>query len=239
MKLDALQKRALAMLGIPAGVVERWDGSGLVNQAAADGEVLVYGPIVDGLEAAWISEFLGDVVMSNAMFRERLNAIEGDVLVRIDSPGGDVWSASGIMTAITERRNAGDNVDVVIDGLAASAASLVMLAGGTVRVAPMASIMIHQASGLMSGTAEEFREMADFLGRIDAQAAELYAQRMDKSEAEVMADLQNVTWFTGPEAVEAGLADEVISLESRKTNNAADMFARRNLRLAALTGAAA
>ena len=244
MKLTAMHKRALAMLGIPVSVIERWE-AGVVRitaaSAAADNEILVYGPIVDALDGAWLTEWFGEgVVVSNNLFRERLNEITGDVVVRIDSPGGDVWSASGIMTAMTERRNGGDAVDVIVDGLAASAASLVMIAGGNVKVAPMASLMIHQASGLMHGTADDFREMGDFLDRVDNQAASLYAARMGRTEAEVLADLKSETWFTGPEAVEAGLADEVITLRSvgNDGKKAADMFARRNLRLAALAGAA-
>ena len=243
--MTAMQRRALGMLGIPASVCDRWASeqpARLTAAAPADNEVLVYGPIVDGLEAAWLTEWFGEnVVTSNPLFRERLNAVTGDVVVRIDSPGGDVWAASGIMTAITERRNAGAAVDIVVDGLAASAASLVMLAGGTIKVAPMASLMIHQASGLMYGTAGDFREMADFLDRIDNQAASLYAARMDKTVDEVMAELKAETWFTGPEAVEAGLADEVIALQEAGDDGdkkAADIFARRNLRLAALAGAA-
>ena len=243
MKLSATQRHALGMLGIPASVVERWESAPSrlrAASAAGDNEALVYGPIVDALDAARLTEMFGDgVVVSNNLFRERLNEIAGDAVVRIDSPGGDVWAASGIMTAIAERRSAGDAVDIVVDGLAASVASLVMVAGGNIKVAPMASLMIHRASGLMYGTASDFRDMADFLNRVDKQAAGLYAARMDKSIEEVLADLKNETWFTGPEAVEAGLADEVIALGSGDDDKkAADVFARRNLRLAALAGAA-
>ncbi len=235
------------MLGIPAAVAERW-GDSYSNKilyaasAAAENEVLVYGPIVSAIDAAWINEWLGDeVVVSNKIFREQLNSITGDVVVRFNSPGGDVWEASGMMAALTERRNAGDAVNAIVDGLAASAASLVMLAAGDIRVAPMASLVIHQAQGLMYGPSQEFLKMADFLERTDQQAASLYAARMEMTKAEVFEVLKDERWFTGPEAIEAGLADGMIALEPEGETDSkdAEIFARRNLRLAALVAAAA
>ena len=236
-------RRVLALLGIPAAVSDRWSSSRLTAQVAAENEILIYGPIVPAIDASFFTEFLGDdLVVSNNIFRDRLHAINGDVTVRINSPGGDVWEASGMMTALTERRNAGDAVTVIVDGLAASAASLVMLAGGDIRVAPLASIMIHQTSGLMHGTAQEFRDMAEFLDRMDRQAASLYAVRMQMTEDAVLDALKEERWYTGPEAVATGLADGVIELENRGTDNpepqASQMFARRNMRLAALASAA-
>ena len=74
-----------------------------------------------------------DLVVSARTFREALNKITGDVTVRINSPGGDAWEGSAIYQALVERRNSGAKVSAVVDGLAASAASMVMMAADDIR----------------------------------------------------------------------------------------------------------
>ena len=228
------------MIGISASVSSKWEGTRLNNQVAADNEILVYGPIVDGIEEAFWSEWLGEgLFTSNNSFRERLNAISGDVVMRIDSPGGDVWAASGIMAAISERRAKGDSVTAKVDGLAASAASLVMLAVESIEAAPMSSFMIHRASGFMYGDTEDFAKMADFLAKTDKSGMKLYTARMNLKEAEVTAALAEETWYTADEALEVGLIDSVMELSPSNAGDdedememAAAMFAQRNMRMA-------
>ena len=229
------------MLGIPSSVTQKWDGGRLTNQAASDNEILVYGPIVDAMEEAFWSEWLGDgVFVSNKSFRERMNDIDGDVTLRIDSPGGDVWGASGIMSAITERRAKGSKVTAKVDGLAASAASLIMLAVESIEAAPMSSFMIHRASGLMYGDTSDFAKMADFLAKTDATGMKLYTARMNLTEEQVTAALAEETWYTAEEAMEVGLVDSVMELAPKGAGDddemeiAAAMFAQRNMRLASL-----
>ncbi|WP_425152902.1 head maturation protease, ClpP-related [Candidatus Palauibacter sp.] len=245
---EKLRSRALSLLGIPTSVQGRWTAEAAPRasaEAAADNEVLLYGPIVDDFKRSFVSYCMDDeeLVVSNKSFRAAMADVRGDVVVRINSPGGDVWEASGMMTAITERRNGGDAVSVVVDGLAASAASLVMLAAAEIQVAPLASVMIHQARGLMYGPAPKFLDMAAFLERVDRQAAELYAARTGMTVDDVLVAIAEERWFTGEEAVEAGLADGVITLiESGAAVDGetdAELFGGRNLRLAALFGAAA
>ena len=224
-----------ALLGITATVRDRFDGLKVSQQAAGESEVMLYGPIVPGIQGAFVSDFVGeDVVVSARTFREALNQVDGDVTVRINSPGGDAWEGSSIYQALVERRNAGAKVSAVVDGLAASAASMVMMAASDIRMAPLAHTMIHQNRGLFYGTAEDFASKADLLGRADQELAALYGKRMDKSAAATLKLLQEETWYTSSEAVEAGLADGVLEIESRPTveNSLQD----RNFKMAAIFG---
>ena len=207
--------------------------------AAKDGEVLAYGPIVTKIEADIMENWFGITEMvTNEGFREALNAIEGDVMLRINSPGGDVWEASGIVTAISERRNAGGKVDGIVDGLAASAATLISSTADRVAIAELGTMMLHESWTFTYGNKRELRETADFLEKMDMQAAELYGRRMGKDATEVAAILEAETWYTAPEAIEAGLADEVIVPPAKSgkddDNEDARMYDRRNMRLAAL-----
>ena len=224
-----------ALLGITATVRERWDGLTVSNQAAGEGEVMLYGPIVPGIEGAFVSEFLGDdLVVSARTFREALNKVDGDVTVRINSPGGDAWEGSSIFQALVERRNSGDKILAVVDGLAASAASVVMMAAEDIRVGNLAHVMIHQNHGLLYGTSEDFVAKAEFLAKADKELSALYGKRMNKSAAATLKLLQQETWYTSSEAVTAGLADGVVEIaNSPAVKNG---LQNRNLKMAALFG---
>ena len=164
--MAALSGHLAALLGITATVRERWDGLKVSQQAAGDGEIMLYGPIVPGIEGAFISEFVGDdLVVSARTFRNALNQIKGDVTVRVNSPGGDAWEGSAIYQALVERRNSGDKVSAVVDGLSASAASMAMMAADDIRIGQVAHVMIHGNRGLLYGTAEDFASQGQAAGR--------------------------------------------------------------------------
>lgn len=167
-----------------------------------EAEVFLYDTIVSStLEAEW----WGGVDAQT--FVKALRGIDADVInLRIDSPGGSVFAARAMETALREHKA---KVIVHIDGLAASAASFVAMAGDEVRMAPGAMMMIHKAWTLAYGNAEDLTDTAALLEKIDATLADTYAQRSGKPAAE-MADLMAAeTWFTAQEAVDAGLADSV------------------------------
>ena len=227
-----------ALLGITATVRERWDGLTVSNQAADEGEIMLYGPIVPGIEGAFISEFVGDaLVVSARTFREALNEIDGDVTVRINSPGGDAWEGSAIHQALVERRNSGAKVSAVVDGLAASAASMVMMAANDIRIGQVAHVMIHQNHGLLYGTSEDFASRASFLANADKELSVLYGKRMDLSAAATLKLLQQETWYTSSEAVAAGLADGVVEIaKTSAVKNGLENRNRELLKMAALFG---
>ena len=226
-----VQRRFMALLGISGAAERQWVRLSAEAAPAKDGEVLIYGPIVDDLEAECMNEFTEyDTMVSAQIVRARLNEIEGDVTVRINTPGGSWFEAASMHAALVERRRAGDDVRVAIDGLAASAGSLVMLAASNIQIAALGSIVIHKAWAASIGNADDYRKAAGEMDRHDAvQAAEL-AKRL--GDVDVMALLKAETWYTSTEAVEAGLADEKIEIKEPKKK--AQTNAARNARFRAM-----
>lgn len=140
---------------------------------------------------------------------EELRAVTSPNLrVRINSPGGSVFDGVAIANAL---RLHPANVTVQIDGLAASIASVIAMAGDRVVMTPQSQMMIHDASGLCMGNEAETREWADVLGSISDTIAAVYAERGGGEPAEWRAVMRAEKWYTPQQAVDAGLADEVVS----------------------------
>lgn len=164
------------------------------------GEVLLYGPIGS---ATW----LGDEVTPK-QFREDLETL-GDVEgidLFINSEGGDVFAAQAIYSTL--RRHPA-KVHTFVDGLAASAASLVAMAGDTITMPRNAMLMLHSPWAAAVGNAGDLRAVAEDLDRVRESMIAVYAERSGKSKDEIVSILDNETWYTAQEAVAAGFADEV------------------------------
>ena len=131
----------------------------------------------------------------------------GKVVVRINSPGGDVFDGLAIYTALKNR----GNVDTVIDGIAASAASFIALAGDNVSIAEHAFMMIHNASGMVVGEKDDMTQMAAVLAKIDLQLATLYASKTGSTVADMTAAMDAETYYTAAEARAAKLVDTVVA----------------------------
>ncbi len=123
--------------------------------------------------------------------------------LRLNSPGGSVFDAVAIHNAL--RRHTGA-VTVWIDGIAASAASYVAMAGDEIVMPANAFLMIHDPSGLVAGTAGDMRAMAEALDRIKTTLVRGYAGRTGRPEDEIAALMSAETWFDAGEALAAGLA---------------------------------
>ncbi|QRQ86256.1 head maturation protease, ClpP-related [Cupriavidus oxalaticus] len=124
----------------------------------------------------------------------------------INSPGGSVFDALAIFNAL---RNSGKEIHVRVLGIAASAASYIMLAGDKIVMPENTFVMVHNPLAGMYGNAEEFREFADVLDKVGASLRATYVKRTGKSEEEIDALLSKDTYLTAAEAVEIGLADEM------------------------------
>lgn len=131
------------------------------------------------------------------------------VTVRINSPGGDVTEAQAIYNAMRRQSKTGGKVTVEIDGLAASAASYVAMAGDRINIAENAMMMIHKAWTFAFGNADEIRSTADILDKFDGIISATYAARSGMSVDDVMAKMLDETWLTADEAIESGLADGI------------------------------
>lgn len=171
-------------------------------KGAADGgnpSIYVFGPIVS---YKWDED---DVTAKG--FIDDLNAIESDDIdIYVNSPGGAVFAGMAIYNAIS-RHSA--NVHVNIEGLAASIASVIALAGDSVSIADNALFMIHDPWSFASGSAKEMRKAADILDKVKDTILNVYEARSDLSRNVLDKMMSEETWMTGNEAVEAGFADEV------------------------------
>lgn len=141
-------------------------------------------------------------------FLEDLQGVTAKTIaLHINSPGGDVFDGLAILNSLRQYKG---TVNVVIDGLAASAASFIAMAGDSVEIAPNAMMMIHEASGLVVGNSADMREMADLLDKTSANIADIYARRAGGEAADWRKAMKAETWYTHQEAVDAGLADRVV-----------------------------
>lgn len=124
--------------------------------------------------------------------------------VRINSEGGNVFDGKAIYSLLVE--NAA-TINVKIDGLAASAASFIAMAGNSIEIAEGAFVMIHDAYGVSFGRAEDMRKYADLLDTVNATVREVYTARTKQSDKQINTWMKDETWFTAKEAVKNGFAD--------------------------------
>ena len=162
----------------------------------------------DGAAEVLIYDEIGAYGVSAKGFLAELGALPDDTAIdlRLNSPGGSVFDAVAIHNALG--RHAG-SVTVWIDGIAASAASYVAMAGDAIVMPENAFLMIHDPSGLVMGTAADMRDMAGTLDKIAAGMLRGYAARSGKTEDEIAALMAAETWFSAAEALDAGLATQL------------------------------
>lgn len=140
-------------------------------------------------------------------FISQLKGLKGQsITLSINSPGGSVFDAIAMYNAL---RNTGKEITVRVMGVAASAASLIAMAGDKIVMPENTFMMVHNPLTGTYGNAEDLREMADVLDKIGASLIATYCKRTGKSEDEVKALLDAETYLTAAEAVELGFADEV------------------------------
>ncbi len=132
--------------------------------------------------------------------------------LRVNSPGGSVFAARAMEQALRAHKG---KVVVHIDGLAASAATFVSMAGDEVVMAKGAMFMIHKAWTGMWGNAEDLRKEADLLDKIDGTLAETYADKTGKDIAAITEWMAAETWFTAQEALDAGFATSIAEAEAK------------------------
>jgi len=163
-----------------------------IRARASGAEVLIYDEI-------------GAYGVSAKGFLAELGALPDGVPIdlRLNSPGGSVFDAVAIFNALT--RHAG-TITVWIDGIAASAASYVAMAGDEIVMPENAFLMIHDPSGIVMGTATDMREMAATMDKIAGSMIRGYAARSGRSEDEIATLMSAETWFDAKDALDLGLA---------------------------------
>ena len=166
----------------------------------AGGRVLrLEGPIDD--ESFW-----GDEVTPKA-FREELNAGAEDITVWINSPGGNVFAAAEIYTML---RDYPGSVTVKIDAIAASAASVIAMAGNKVLMSPVAMLMIHDPSTIAMGNTKDMEKAIATLNEVKESIINAYTAKSGLSHNRISKLMENETWMNAKKAVELGFADEIL-----------------------------
>lgn len=144
-------------------------------------------------------------------FRAALDAVTSDELqVEINSPGGDVFAGLGMFNMLRSFAAGGKKVTTRVTGVAASIASVIYLAGDKREMPKNAFAMVHSASTGVWGKAEDLRETADTLDKIDASLQKVYVDRMGVSEEKAAEILAKDTWLTADECLELGFATDLI-----------------------------
>ena len=141
------------------------------------------------------------------MFRSELHAAEGDIDLWINSPGGDCYAAAQIYNMLMEYKG---NVAVKIDGIAASAASVVAMAGSTVEISPLGMLMIHNPMTVSIGDTHEMERTITFLAEIKESIINSYELKTGLSRAKISRLMDAETWMNAKKAVELGFADSVL-----------------------------
>ena len=176
------------------------------NLSETEAELLLYGEIAS--QAPWWDE--GDTVTPKRFAEELKNlGDKSKITVRINSNGGDVFAAHAIYTQLKLHQA---SIDVIVDGLAASAATIVAMSGDTVKIPSNAMMMIHNPMAVLVGYfySEELEKMSETLDRIKESIINAYISKTGLDRKTLSKMMDEETWMTGQEAVEKGFADEVL-----------------------------
>lgn len=168
-----------------------------------EAEVMLYDE-VGGWYGATADQFIADLRSITAP----------NLRVRINSPGGSVFEGIAIANAL---RSHPAKVTCQVDGIAASIASVIAMAADRVEMAPNTMLMIHDASGLCMGNAEDMEEMAELLDLISDNIADAYAAKAGGTRESWREQMRSESWFLPEDAVKAGLADEAITMPKTGT----------------------
>lgn len=155
----------------------------------------------------YVYDVIGGYDQDSQEFVKAVHAIDAKAIdLHINSPGGFVYDAVSMFEALTAHPA---TVRVHIDGLAASAASLLAMAGDSVEIARGGRVMIHDAQGIGIGSPADMREYADLLDAVSDDISGYYADRAGGKPAAWREAMRVTTWYSAAEAVDAGLADRV------------------------------
>jgi ATP-dependent Clp protease protease subunit len=150
--------------------------------------------------------WFGDEVTPK-LFRADLDKCQGDISVWINSPGGDVFAAAQIYNMLMDYPH---NVTVKIDGLAASAASVIAMAGTEVQMSPVAMMMIHNPMTVAIGDSAEMQKASAMLDEVKESIMNAYEIKTGLSRTKISHLMDAESWFNAKKAVELGFADKIL-----------------------------
>ena len=170
------------------------------NEEIVERTLELYGTIA---EESWF-----DDDFTPQMFKDELNAGSGDITVWINSPGGDCVAAAQIYNMLANYKG---NVTVKIDGIAASAASVIAMAGHTVLMSPVSMMMIHNPATVAFGDHTEMAKAIEMLEGVKDSIINAYVLKTGMSRAKLSRLMDAETWMDATKAVELGFADDIIT----------------------------
>lgn len=194
--------------------LEAWNPNLKAASLESDNVITMYDPIGE--------DFMGGGVTAKRVSAALRSIGAGkDVVVNINSPGGDVFEGLAIYNLLREHEG---KVTVKVVGLAASAASFIAMAADEIRIGRAAFFMVHNAWIFAMGNRHDLRDAADWLEPFDAAIADIYAARSGLPTEEVTALMDNETWIGGSDAVKTGWADEFLASDeaSDKPDNSSE-----------------
>jgi len=190
------------MLKLLASNRKRGHFSAETTPSGDESTIYLYDMIVDSQEEA---DWWGGVAPET--FVKTLNAMSAPVIhLRVKSPGGSVFAARAMEQAIREHSS---RIVTHVDGLAASAASFLILPSDEIIIAPGSFLMIHKAWTMAFGNGDDFRKAAGLLDQIDGSLVKSYADKTGQSPDDIVAWMAAETWIEAARAVELGFADSV------------------------------
>ena len=151
------------------------------------------------------------------MFKEELFAGDGPITIWINSPGGDCIAASRIYSMLMDYKN---DVTVKIDGIAASAASVIAMAGTKVLMAPTSLMMIHNPATVAFGDEAEMAKAIDMLSEVKESIINAYEIKTGITRAKISHLMDSETWMNAKKAIELGFADGMLTDEKRMSDDA-------------------
>ena len=154
-------------------------------------------------ESSWFDDDI-----TPQMFRDELNAGSGDITVWINSPGGDCIAAAQIYNMLTDYPG---NITVKIDGIAASAASVIAMAGDRVLVSPVSMLMIHNPATIAFGDHTDMQKAIDMLNEVKESIINAYVVKTGLSRSKLSRLMDAETWMDANKAVELGFADDIMT----------------------------
>ena len=159
--------------------------------------------------------WFGDEVTPK-LFKDELMAGSGDITLWINSPGGDVFAAAQIYNMLMDYPG---HVTVKIDGLAASAASVIAMAGSQVEMSPVAMMMIHNPITVAIGDSKEMQKAIDMLSEVKESIVNAYEIKTGLSRNKISRLMDAESWFNAKKAVEMGFADSILYTQENPEGN--------------------
>lgn len=200
----------LSDFGQPSKVEKSKDPSRIrlnADQSADAAELFIYGEIGGWWDGPTTEDIVKEITALDA----------SQIVVRINSPGGSVFDGVAIYNALAQHSA---EIVVKIEGVAASIASVIAMAGDKIMIGEAANIMIHKPWSFVVGDAAAMRKEAEVLDTLEGGLIDIYAARTGIDTKHLSDWIGQETWFRGAQAVEEGFADEVIPAKTKKSNAA-------------------